>query len=180
MSDYTLDLFPGPTDEARQIQRRQTWARDCCYDIMNHRDIYESTEAYDAALATANQAYDETVQQLLALLGPDAACNLVDEDLFSAFSDCHKDAVGFRPRFHISREGVQRWFKRYQEEEARQEDVCPACNNTGMTDSGGTQPWGEAILIPCHCSTPAVTDLPSAPPSSLLAEKLKAALANTV
>lgn len=28
---------------------------------------------------------------------------------------------------------------------------CPKCNGTGMTDSGGVQPWGEPILIECDC-----------------------------
>lgn len=29
--------------------------------------------------------------------------------------------------------------------------LCPKCHGTGMTDSGGTQPWGEPIEIPCDC-----------------------------
>ena len=28
---------------------------------------------------------------------------------------------------------------------------CQKCNDTGMTDSGGTQPWGEPIEIECEC-----------------------------
>jgi hypothetical protein len=32
-----------------------------------------------------------------------------------------------------------------------QEFVCEWCDETGMVDSGGTQPWGEAINIPCRC-----------------------------
>lgn len=28
---------------------------------------------------------------------------------------------------------------------------CQKCNNTGMADSGGVQPWGEPILIECDC-----------------------------
>ncbi|HID8807148.1 TPA: hypothetical protein ACXIV6_000985 [Enterobacter roggenkampii] len=28
---------------------------------------------------------------------------------------------------------------------------CQKCNDTGMTDSGGTQPWGESIEIECDC-----------------------------
>ncbi|ATN92879.1 hypothetical protein QGX11_gp116 [Pseudomonas phage PPSC2] len=31
------------------------------------------------------------------------------------------------------------------------EPACPKCNDTGATDSGGVQPWGEGILIPCDC-----------------------------
>lgn len=28
---------------------------------------------------------------------------------------------------------------------------CPKCNDTGVADSGGVQPWGEPILIECDC-----------------------------
>lgn len=28
---------------------------------------------------------------------------------------------------------------------------CQKCGNTGMADSGGTQPWGEPISVPCDC-----------------------------
>ncbi|OQM39280.1 DUF551 domain-containing protein [Citrobacter braakii] len=31
--------------------------------------------------------------------------------------------------------------------------ACLKCNDTGMTDSGGVQPWGEPILIDCDCLT---------------------------
>lgn len=32
--------------------------------------------------------------------------------------------------------------------------ACPKCNDTGMADSGGVQPWGDEIMIPCDCSLP--------------------------
>ena len=39
---------------------------------------------------------------------------------------------------------------------------CPKCNDTGMADSGGTQPWGEPISVPCDCAAPpAPVALPS-------------------
>ncbi len=30
--------------------------------------------------------------------------------------------------------------------------TCPKCNGTGMADSGGVQPWGEPINVPCGCA----------------------------
>lgn len=33
----------------------------------------------------------------------------------------------------------------------QQERGCQKCGGTGMADSGGTQPWGEQILIECDC-----------------------------
>lgn len=42
--------------------------------------------------------------------------------------------------------------KRVAELEQRQHtNPCPKCNDTGMVDSGGTQPWGEPIEIECDC-----------------------------
>ncbi|EIA2081134.1 DUF551 domain-containing protein [Escherichia coli] len=32
--------------------------------------------------------------------------------------------------------------------------ACPKCNDTGMADSGGVQPWGEPISVPCDCTAP--------------------------
>ena len=37
---------------------------------------------------------------------------------------------------------------------AVQEPVCHICKGTGEMDHGGTYPWGEAINIPCECTTP--------------------------
>ena len=34
-----------------------------------------------------------------------------------------------------------------------QEPVCHICKGTGEMDHGGTYPWGEAINIPCECTT---------------------------
>ncbi|MBN1088102.1 hypothetical protein [Pantoea sp. 1B4] len=33
----------------------------------------------------------------------------------------------------------------------KQERGCQKCGGTGMADSGGTQPWGEQILVECDC-----------------------------
>lgn len=30
---------------------------------------------------------------------------------------------------------------------------CIFCGDTGMRDSGGSQPWGDPIFLPCECST---------------------------
>lgn len=35
----------------------------------------------------------------------------------------------------------------------QQERGCQKCGGTGMADSGGTQPWGEQILIECDCKS---------------------------
>ncbi|WBG90047.1 hypothetical protein N5580_13220 [Pantoea piersonii] len=33
----------------------------------------------------------------------------------------------------------------------QQERQCQKCGGTGMADSGGTQPWGEPIMVECDC-----------------------------
>ena len=29
---------------------------------------------------------------------------------------------------------------------------CPHCDDSGWRDTGGVQPWGEAIIVVCECS----------------------------
>ncbi|MFH2476643.1 hypothetical protein [Citrobacter freundii] len=53
-------------------------------------------------------------------------------------------------------EQVRRMVADYRERIAELEQQhhikpCPKCNDTGMADSGGTQPWGEPIEIECDC-----------------------------
>jgi hypothetical protein len=104
-----LDDFPGPTPEARAAQLRQGLARDAYYDSF-HQDGVRNDWNHPSVVA-ARGNYEATVAELLTLLGPDADCHLVDTDLWSAFSDAHKDDVGFRPRSPRSRPAVLRWFE---------------------------------------------------------------------
>lgn len=42
--------------------------------------------------------------------------------------------------------------------------VCPECKGSGIRDSGGVQPWGEAIEVPCGCAASRVpVALPAEP-----------------
>ena len=34
----------------------------------------------------------------------------------------------------------------------RMTPTCPDCGGSGLRDSGGVYPWGEAILVPCDCA----------------------------
>lgn len=106
--------MPGPSDEARALQLRQYAAYDAMYEALNavRRENpsldYQAAYQQPAVLAT-KQAYEETVAALQALLGAEAHCNLVDCDLWSAFSDFYKDKNGFRPRgIHFTRDAVHK------------------------------------------------------------------------
>lgn len=35
---------------------------------------------------------------------------------------------------------------------------CPKCGDTGLADSGGVQPWGEPISVPCDCTITAAPE----------------------
>lgn len=37
--------------------------------------------------------------------------------------------------------------------------ACQKCSDTGLTDSGGVQPWGEPILVPCECAEQSAEDI---------------------
>lgn len=41
------------------------------------------------------------------------------------------------------------------------EPKCERCKDTGEMDSGGVQPWGEAILVPCDCNAEPVEPAPA-------------------
>lgn len=115
--------MPGPTDAARALQLKQYIAADAMYEAWNNARA-KHNYANDAAVnsepeyVAGKAAYEATVTELAALLGPDAHCNFVDCDLWSMFSDCYKDENGFRPRFHKTRQDVQAYFDRLRERNA--------------------------------------------------------------
>ncbi|MFA2382721.1 DUF551 domain-containing protein [Escherichia coli] len=47
---------------------------------------------------------------------------------------------------------------RHPQEWQSKQMSCPKCNDTGMADSGGVQPWGEPILIECDCRAAMLQD----------------------
>lgn len=109
--------MPGPSDEARALQYKQYQACDAMYDAWNkarakYNYANEAPVDSDPEYAASKAAYEATVNELVALLGPEAGCHLVDSDLWSSFSDCYKDEAGFRPRFHKTRQEVQNYFDR--------------------------------------------------------------------
>lgn len=44
---------------------------------------------------------------------------------------------------------------RHPQEWQSKQMSCPKCNDTGIADSGGVQPWGEPISVPCDCDAAA-------------------------
>jgi hypothetical protein len=60
--------------------------------------------------ATARVAYDQTVSELIMLMGEDTHCNNVDADLWSLFSDLWKDVHGYRPRHFVTRREADEWI----------------------------------------------------------------------
>jgi hypothetical protein len=109
------DIAPAANEaEIEALKAEQT-------RIQRSSDLYaiETPEVQQKALA----AYEETVTKLSALLGPDAHCAQVDNDLFSAFSDLWKDDYGSRPRHHVTVADVKEWLaKRKVREEAGELD----------------------------------------------------------
>jgi hypothetical protein len=99
-----VEDMPGPTAEAREIQFRQWAKRDSMYELWG-----QNQEPAPAAVA-AKVEYDATVTELCELLGPNAHCAQVDSDLFSMFSDAHKDVYNFRPRHHVTLLEVRQWL----------------------------------------------------------------------
>jgi hypothetical protein len=64
---------------------------------------FEAGEALDAWRGD----YATLVGIAKSVLGPEAHCNDVDPDAFSAYSDCYKDEAGFRPRGWVTAAEVE-------------------------------------------------------------------------
>lgn len=106
---------PEQSAQALALREKQDAAREAMYDAWNAAVARFNYQGYNAAakepeVLKAQAAYDATVGELEALLGPDAHCNAVDCDLWSLFSDCYKNDTGFRPRFHQTRAQVQAYL----------------------------------------------------------------------
>lgn len=107
-----LEYMPGPTPEAKALQLKQCELLDAFYDARARQpDSKDNGPEATAALA----AYEASVAELTALLGPDAPCYAVDTDLWSLFSDLHKDDVGIRPRSGYTVPEVKAWIDRRSE-----------------------------------------------------------------
>lgn len=112
---WKIDDMPGPTSHAKVLQHAQMTAYDAWCTARNDARMANKETSPEAE--TARTAYDETVSQLVALLGVEAPCHQVDSELFSEFSDFYKDVVGCRPRFPITRAEVQNWIARHSTDE---------------------------------------------------------------
>lgn len=66
--------------------------------------IYRAQDSAEKARLVT--AYDDTVRQLMGVLGEDAPCYEVDCDLWSVYSDVFKSQHNFRPRGRDSRAQV--------------------------------------------------------------------------
>ena len=60
-------------------------------------------------------------------------------------------AMGWAVQEYVKLERLQDAYLRPQPAPVVQD--CQKCGGTGMADSGGVQPWGEPIEIPCDCSS---------------------------
>lgn len=112
---WKIDDMPGPSPEAKVLQHAQMTAYNAWCTARNAARIANRETSTEAEMA--RKAYDETVVQLVALLGAEAQCHEVDSELFSEFSDFYKDVVGCRPRFPITRKEVQNWIARHSTDE---------------------------------------------------------------
>lgn len=109
-----LEYMPGPTPEAKALQLKQCNLRDAFYEARARQPDSVKDNGPEAKQALA--AYEASVSELAALLGPDAPCYAVDTDLWSLFSDLHKDEVGVRPRNRYTVAEVKEWIERRSRE----------------------------------------------------------------
>lgn len=103
-----VEYMPGPSPEARALQFEQHKAYDALCEA--HLKVEHEGERFRLDVIMARVDYDRTVTELVALLGDEVHCNLVDTELFGEFFDYYNDVVGLRPRQHITRQGVLTWL----------------------------------------------------------------------
>lgn len=101
-----LDIDHSSSAEVEATQAEQS-------RIQRTGDLFDSDKPDLQAAARA--AYEETVQKLSSLLGPDAHCAQVDKDQFNTFSELWKDDFGFSPRHHVTIADVDQWLKERDE-----------------------------------------------------------------
>lgn len=106
----TIEHMPGPTPEAKTLQFKQWGLLTAFYDARAAQPIGMEENGPEATAALA--AYDQSVSELEALLGPEASVQAVDCELGSTFSDVYKSEYGFRPRGHFSLTYVRDWLER--------------------------------------------------------------------
>lgn len=104
--------MPGPTMDAKVLQLKQCELIDRMYDAFNEEKTFfrGDIEQLGPKSKQAKIEYDQSVAELVALLGDDAHCNCVDQDLWNKFSDFYKSMNGFRPRRHFSVADVKQWL----------------------------------------------------------------------
>lgn len=113
MWNVTPADMPNGAPECRALQDRQIACRDLFYAAFNHGEAasMKSEDKHTAPnVVAAREAYEATIVELEALLGPEAHCKDVDFDLWLEFSDLYKSELGVRPRFHKTRAQVQQWL----------------------------------------------------------------------
>jgi hypothetical protein len=109
--------MPGPSGEAKALQFKQHAARDAMYQALNvvRQDkpgLTDQDARQHPRYQAAKQAYDRTVEQLIALLGRDVQCFMVDTDLWQEYSDSYKDEYGCRPfGARITRDEIHQRFE---------------------------------------------------------------------
>lgn len=124
----TFDMMAGPTDQARTRQLRQCVLVDALYAAINaadrslsHEEQYKTPE-----VVAARDAYDASVAELVALLGPTAMCHQVDTDLWECFHNVYKDDVGCRPHGGWLLTDVKAYLERRRKEHEAGDDVAAA------------------------------------------------------
>lgn len=112
-------MSTSDSPEVLNLRKKQEQAYDDWIDAcIKHRDVTTHPE-----VVATQAAYDETVNSLIAMLGENAHCNLVDIELYSLFSDFYKDRNGFRPRHLVTRAECQEFLASLRDKPADEADI---------------------------------------------------------
>ncbi len=143
IDELTAKLKAAAQDEI--MCREACDTSDLWQDVASPENVLALTEALeDYKAAYEEEARDKEVQRSVI---DDALCKLLPGCQYMDPPDGGSVTLLAQVRRMVAdyRERIADLERRHHIK------PCPKCNDTGMADSGGTQPWGEPIEIECDC-----------------------------
>ena len=121
---------------------------------ITNRHLDRMVEHSDA-LQQRLTAADELLDQAVTALNEIARVSRMGEKPFEIATLAIGEISALNPAQRhpcpVSLDGCDGACKPAEGSTCNESNACPKCNGTGEADSGGVQPWGEGINIPCDC-----------------------------
>ena len=107
-----INLITSTDFDEKALQQKQCALIAKMYECFNEEKTFFKGDmnALGPKSKAAKLEYDRSVAELKVLLGQDAHCNSVDQDLWSRFSAFYESMNGFPPGRRFSVNDVNEWL----------------------------------------------------------------------